>query len=126
MATQKEKEKISRSWDKVGWRPPFITHNKLTNWNWMVSYPSGLKMGKNVDIGAFTYIDAKFGVHISDDVQIGSHCSIYSRNTINNTEGPIILGNSCKIGAHTVILPNTTVGSNKLIKAHSILKGGTY
>ncbi|MCD6108941.1 MAG: hypothetical protein J7J89_05705, partial [Thermoplasmata archaeon] len=43
-----------------------------------------LELGKYVDIGAFTYINARYGVEIEDNVQIGSHCSIYSHSTIDN------------------------------------------
>ena len=103
-----------------------IRHNKLTQWNWVVGNPSKFKVGKNVDIGAFTYINARYGVIIEDDVQIGGGCHIYSHNTINNTKGKVILKKGCKIGAHTVILPRTTVKRGTLIRVGSILKGGVY
>ena len=49
----------------------------------------GFVLGKDTDIGAFSYINALNGVVIEDNVQIGSHCSIYSISTIDNTSGKI-------------------------------------
>ena len=83
----------------------------------MVQHVSKLKLGKMVDIGAFTYINAKYGVTIEDDVQIGSHCSIYSISTIDDKKGPVVLKKNCKIGSHSVIMPNVTIGRNSIIGA---------
>ena len=104
------------------WEKPEINHNQLTKWNWTVAYPHKLKLGDNVDIGAFTYINAKCFVDIEDDVQIGGGCHIYSDNTIDGTCGPVLLKKGCKIGAHSVILPNVVVGRNSTIGAFSLAK----
>ena len=69
------------------WKYPKIEEGKLTKYNWLVQYKKNLKLGKNTDIGAFSYINAKNGVIIEDDVQIGSHCSIHSISTIDNKKG---------------------------------------
>jgi acetyltransferase-like isoleucine patch superfamily enzyme len=78
-------------------------------------------MGKNLDIGEFTYINCKFDVEIQDDVQIGSHCAIYSYSTIDNKKGKVILEKNCKIGTHSTIMPNITVGENSIIAAYSFV-----
>ena len=71
------------------WKTPEIQHGQLTQWNWLVQYPDTLKLGKYTDLGAFTYINAKFGVEIEDFVQVGSHCSIYSESTIDGKSGKV-------------------------------------
>ena len=73
------------------WKKPIIKHGKMTKYNYIVQYPENLKFGKNFDIGEFTYINSKFGVEISNNVQIGSHCSIYSNSTIDFKQGRVIL-----------------------------------
>jgi acetyltransferase-like isoleucine patch superfamily enzyme len=108
---------------KAKYVKPHPEHMKLTKWNWVVSYPENLKIGQNVDIGAFTYINAEFGVTIGDNVQIGSHCSIYSSNSENNTHGGVIIGNNSLIGCHTSIFPNSLININSKIKAYSIIRG---
>ena len=103
------------------WRKPIIKHGKFTKYNYIVQYPEGLKLGKNFDIGTFTYINAKYGVTISDLVQIGSHCSIYSHSTIDSKKGSIILERNCRIGTHSTIMPSVTIGENSIVAAYSFV-----
>jgi len=103
------------------WKPPKMEHGKLNEYNWLVQHPQNLVLGNKTDIGAFTYINAKNGVVIEDNVQIGSHCSIYSLSTIDNKEGKVVLKKNCKIGTHTVVMPNVTIGENSIIGAFSFV-----
>ncbi len=103
------------------WKYPEIEEGKLTVYNWIVQNKDGLKLGFATDIGAFSYINAKYGVEIEDEVQIGSHCSIYSVSTIDNKQGKVILKKNCKIGSHSTVLPNVTIGENSIIGAHSLV-----
>ena len=103
------------------WKKPIIEHGKLTKYNYIVHYPENLKMVSDFDIGSFTYINCNFGVEIQDNVQIGSHCLIYSHSTIDQKKGPIVLKKNCKIGTHSTIMPNVTIGENSVIAAHSFV-----
>ena len=103
------------------WKKPIIEDSKLTKFNYIVQYPENLKMGINFDIATFTYINSQFGVTVEDNVQIGSHCSIYSNSTIDNKKGPVILKKNCKIGSHSTIMPNVIIGENSIIAAHSFV-----
>ncbi len=93
----------------------------MTKYNYIVQYPKNLKLGKNFDIGEFTYINSQYGVEIKDGVQIGSHCSIYSNSTIDSKKGPVILEKNCKIGTHSTIMPNVKIGENSMIGAYSFV-----
>ena len=103
------------------WETPIIEHGKLTKWNWMVQHPENLKLGKKVDIGAFVYINSKYGVEIQDNVQIGGGVKIYSLDTIGNKKGRVILKKNCKIGSNSVIMPGVTIGENSIVGALSFL-----
>lgn len=103
------------------WKYPEFDERGMTKWNWMCQHHENLKLGKNTDIGAFSYINAKYGVEIEENVQIGSHCSIYSVSTIDGKEGKVVLKKNCKIGSHTLIMPGVTIGENSLIGAHSFV-----
>jgi acetyltransferase-like isoleucine patch superfamily enzyme len=103
------------------WRYPVIEEGKLTKYNWMVQSKDNLELGYRTDIGAFTYINAKFGVRIEDFVQIGSHCSIYSVSTIDDKQGQVILRKNCRIGSHSVVMPGVTVGENSVVGAFSFV-----
>ncbi len=104
------------------WKTPEFDEKGMTRWNWMCQYHQNLKIGKNSDVGAFSYINAKHGVEIGESVQIGSHCSIYSENTIDNTSGKVVIGKRAKIGSHSVILPGVTIGEKAVIGAFSLVK----
>lgn len=103
------------------WQPPEIEDGVPTKYNWVVQNKDGLKLGRRTDIGAFTYINAKNGVTIEDEVQIGSHCSIYSVSTIDDKNAPVVLKKNCRIGSHSVVLPGVTIGENTVVGAMSFV-----
>ena len=103
------------------WQYPGIEEGRLTKYNWVVQHKENLKLGYKTDIGAFTYINAQYGVTIEDHVQIGSHCAIYSISTIDNKTGPVFLKKNCRIGSHSTIMPGVTVGENAVVGAHSFV-----
>lgn len=103
------------------WKKPVIKDGKLTKWNWIVQGVSGLKLGRETDIGAFTYINAQGGVEIGDGVEIGGGCHIYSVSTIDGKKSKVVLGKNCRIGAHSVVLPGVTVGENTTVGACSLV-----
>jgi len=103
------------------WKYPEIENGKLTKYNWVVQNIEGFDLGFETDIGAFSYINALHGVEIKDNVQIGSHCSIYSVSTIDDSHGKVVLKQNCRIGSHSTILPGISVGENSIIGAHSLV-----
>ena len=104
------------------WKMPEFDERGMTKWNWMCQHPKQLLLGRFTDIGAFTYINAYAGVEIEEDVQIGSHCSIYSINTIDDTKGKVVIKKGAKIGSHSTIMPGVTIGENAVIGAYSFVK----
>ena len=90
------------------WKYPEIIDGIPTKYNWVVQNVDNFELGKDTDIGAFSYINALNGVIVEENVQIGSHCSIYSVSTIDNSKGRVILKNNCRIGSHSTILPGTS------------------
>lgn len=106
--------------DDKGWAYPtnmFISKG----YGWRCQHHHNLTLGKNVDIGCFTYMNARYGIEIGNNVQIGAHCAVYSDNTENNTKGKVIIGDNSLIGSYTLILPNVTIPPNSKIKARSII-----
>jgi acetyltransferase-like isoleucine patch superfamily enzyme len=104
------------------WRYPTIKEKKLhPEYYFLVSHKDKLELGEKTDIGAFTYINAKCGVLIEKNVQIGSHCSIYSISTIDDKRGKIVIKENAKVGTHSTIMPGVTIGRNSMIGAHSFV-----
>lgn len=107
------------------WQPPEIEDGVLTQWGWMVAYPDNLSLGRNTDIGAFTYIGAHHRVDIGDDCQIGGGCKIYSKSTIDDKWGAVIIRRGVCVGANSVVLPCVVIGKNATIGALSLVRSGT-
>ena len=103
------------------WKYPEIEEGKLTKYNWMVQNKDGLKLGFKTDIGAFTYINALAGVTLEENVQIGSHCSIYSVSTIDKKKGAIVFRKNSCLGSHCVVMPGVEIGENSIVGAFSFV-----
>jgi acetyltransferase-like isoleucine patch superfamily enzyme len=102
------------------WKVPIIEERKLhKKYHFLVHHKDKLILGKKTDIGAFTYINAKNGVEIGDNVQIGSHCSLYSVSSIDEKEGKITIKEDSRIGTHSTVMPGVIIGKNCVIGAHS-------
>lgn len=103
------------------WQFPKVEEGVMTKYNWIVQHVENFGLGYGTDIGAFSYINAKYGVVVEDYVQIGSHCSLYSLSTIDNKQGKVHLKQNCKIGTHSTIMPNVTIGENAIVGANSLV-----
>lgn len=105
------------------WKPPKMKHGKLTKWNWLPYHPENIIIGKNVDIGAFCFLQGECGIEIGDDVQIGSHTSIYSKDSERGFSGSIYISPGILIGSHVTILPRDGYEHmiTKNIKAGSVV-----
>ena len=110
------------------WVKPKIEHLVPTIYGWSVSFPENFTLEPDTDLGYGCYINARYGVTIKRGAQLGSHCSVYSHDTIGEQhsgkerKGPVALEEGCCIGSHSVILPNVTVGKSIIIPAFSLVK----
>ncbi len=104
------------------WKPPAFDERGMTKWGWKCSHPERLELGKNVDVGAFCYIQSEEGVVLEDDVQLGSGVRIYSVNTIDGTQGKVVIKRGACVGANSVVLPGVTIGEHAIIGALSLVK----
>ena len=105
----------------INWEHPEIKDGVPNKFSWIVKNLEGFVLGQRTDIGAFTYINALHGVIIEENVQIGSHCSIYSISTVDCSYGKVVIKANSKIGSHTTILPGVTIGENSVIGACSLI-----
>ncbi len=104
------------------WEPPTFDDQEMTKWGWKCSHPELLYIGKNVDVGAFCYLQSQEGIVLEDDVQIGGGVKIYSVNTIDGTNGMVTIKRNARIGANSVILPGVTIGEDAVVGALSLVK----
>lgn len=103
------------------WKNAEYDEQGLTQWFWRVLHPENFELGKNVQIGSFTAIDAMKGVRIEDDVKIGFNCTILSYSSIDRKEGKVILRKGCKLGSNSVVMPGVTLGEGAIVGANSFV-----
>ena len=72
------------------WSEPIFDEFGMTQWFWRVTHKENFRLGKNVEIGSFTIIDATNSVNIEDNVKVGWNCTIMSNSTIDGKKGKII------------------------------------
>ena len=106
---------------KTEWVAPKFDDMGMTQWGWRGSHRDNFKLGKNVEIGSFTMIDARNGVTIEDNVKIGFGCAILSHSSIDNKSGQVILRKNCKIGANSVVMPGVEVGEGAIVGSNSLV-----
>ena len=88
---------------------------------WKCFHSFDLEVGKDSDVGAYTLIQAKYGVEIGEDCEIGPHCYICSWSTIDDKKGKVVIKKGAKIGSHCTVMPNVTIGENTIVGAHSFV-----
>lgn len=108
----------------INWKYPDFDADGYTKYGWRCQHHKNLALGTNTDIGCFTYLNAKYGIEIGNDAQIGGGCKIYSEDSIDNTKGKVIIGKNACIGANSVVLPGAMIGENSIVGACSCVKRG--
>jgi len=108
-------------WRTENWSKPEIDKDGWTTYGWRCQYPENLKLGHGTDIGCFSYLNAKYGIEIQDNVQIGSHCSIYTESTEDNKFGRVTIKEGATIGTHSTVMPGITIGRNAKVGAHTFV-----
>jgi acetyltransferase-like isoleucine patch superfamily enzyme len=103
------------------WNMPKFDKDGFTKYGWRCQHPEKLKLDYGVDIGCFTYLNAKYGIKIGKDVQIGPHCTIHTNSTIDGKTGIITIEDGAKIGAYSMVMPNISIGKNAVIGAYSFV-----
>jgi len=91
----------------------------------------GVKIGKNVFIGEWVYIDVVFPelVIIEDGVAIAPHVKIITHSKPNEAHrrwlksfaAPVIIKKNAFIGLGAIILPGVTIGENSIVAAGAVV-----
>ena len=111
------------AFDTDGWAYPNADNafKQLHSYGWRCFHTKNLILGYGCDIGAFSLLQAKYGIKLGQDVELGPFCYISSWSTVDNKQGKVIIKNGTKLGARVTIMPNITIGKNAVIGAHSFV-----
>ena len=94
----------------------------------------GIYIGDGVGISEFAYLGGTGGVSVGDDCIIGQYFSTHPENHIfanpkmtiksqGTTAEGIQIGSNCWIGSKVTVLDGTSIGSNSVVAAGSVVRG---
>jgi acetyltransferase-like isoleucine patch superfamily enzyme len=135
------------------WQPVFgeqqeggrlLPHTRISGAS-VIEHEDKLKLGDNVFVGAFNFIEASAGMTIEEGVQITSHCAIVTHSSHRSQRllgpayvtfpvpaggqrpgwisGPVHIGAYSFIGPHSLIEAGTRLGRGTLVCAGSFVRG---
>lgn len=120
---EKDISELSRNTEKrfKNWEYPEFDERGYTKYGWRCFHNKYLKLKEGCDIGAFSLIQARYGVEIGKTVEIGPFCYVCSWSTIDNKKGKVIIKDNARIGAYSTVMPGVTVGENSIVGAYSFV-----
>jgi acetyltransferase-like isoleucine patch superfamily enzyme len=109
----------SKDW-YANWKMP-VLRNGMNERGYWIDYVDNLRLGFGADISIFVYMNAREGIEIGRNVEIGQHTSLLSWSSIGDKKGRIVIGDDVMIGSHCTIMPNVRIGNNVVIGAYSYI-----
>lgn len=101
------------------------------NFTSIVLKPENIQLGRMVEksmlLSGNCYFQAINGIRIGDDTIIAPGVKIISSDhdpiNLNNHKlsSPVVIGNTCWIGANAVILPEVIIGDNTIVAAGAVV-----
>ena len=112
--------------------------NEVGPWNDfnIVRGIQNIKLGNDVWVGYFCFIDGSGGLKIGNKVSISSGVHIITHDSSNYRQfdlkkdpiegshinrAPVKIGNNVQIGTNSVILPGVTIGNNVVVGALTLI-----
>ncbi|KRF43284.1 hypothetical protein ASH01_15920 [Terrabacter sp. Soil811] len=89
--------------------------------------PEAIVIGTHCTIGDSAFLDGRSGLTIGDNVNLGSHVSIYTRQhdvdspTFAEVGAPVVIGDHAWVASHAVVLPGVTIGKGAVVAAGAIV-----
>jgi maltose O-acetyltransferase len=111
------------------YRASGMTLPESSSIHWRAEFyaPERIVVGEHVIIGDTAFLDGRSGLTIGDNVNVGSHVSIYTREhdvnspTFAETGGPVVIGDRAWVSSHSVVLPGITIGEGAVVAAGAIV-----
>lgn len=104
-----------------------IHKSSSIHWRAEFYFPQQVRIGRYTTIGDSVFLDGREGIFIGDNVNIGSHVTIYTRehdvnsSTFAEVGGPVYLEDFCWVASHAIILPGVLIGKGAVVAAGSVV-----
>lgn len=101
-----------------------------------IHYSSGVSVGRNLHLNGGTFIDARGGLTLGNDVLIGPNVALLtSQHQWTDPSRPIVvqghvlaattIGDDVWIGANAVVMPGVTIGTGTVVGAGAVVTQDT-
>jgi maltose O-acetyltransferase len=106
-----------------------MTLPETSSIHWRAEFyaPERIVVGEHVIIGDSAFLDGRSGLSIGDNVNLGSHVSIYTREhdvnspTFAETGAPVVIGDRAWVSSHSIVLPGVTIGEGAVVAAGAVV-----
>lgn len=104
-----------------------IPDTSSIHWRAEFYAPERITIGEYVTIGDSAFLDGRSGLTIGDNVNFGSHVTIYTREhdvdspTFEETGGPVVVEDHAWVASHAIILPGVTIGRGAVVAAGAVV-----
>jgi maltose O-acetyltransferase len=89
--------------------------------------PEGITIGAGTTIGDTAFLDGRSGLSIGDNVNLGSHVSIYTRqHDVDSPDfaeigAPVVIEDYAWVASHAILLPGVTIGEGAVVAAAAVV-----
>lgn len=113
-------------------------HTRIDPFVCLIAPTGTITVGRNVHIGAYSYLSGASGIEIGDYANISQGVCLYTRsddysgrsmtnptvprNLTDVDEGPLKVGDHCIIGSGSVVMPGCTLHTGAAVGALSFVK----
>ncbi|WP_435199843.1 acyltransferase [Janibacter sp. GS2] len=104
-----------------------IPDSSSIHWRAEFYAPEGIVIGEHVTIGDTCFLDGRSGLSIGDNVNLGSHVRIYTREhdvdspTFAETGDPVVIDDHAWVASHAILLPGVVIGRGAVVAAGSVV-----
>jgi maltose O-acetyltransferase len=104
-----------------------IGKNSSFHWRGAFFAPHKLAIGANSIIGNDAFLDARRGINIGDNVNIGGHVQIFTlEHDPQDSEfgiqgGPVEIGDRAYVATRSMILPGVRIGEGAVVAAGAVV-----
>lgn len=106
-----------------------VTLPRSSSIHWRAEFyaPGGIVVGEHCIIGDSCFLDGREGITFADNVNVGSHVSIYTRQHDVDSPDFAEVGAAVRVcryswvASHAVILPGVTVGEGAVVAAGAVV-----
>ncbi len=104
-----------------------LPHSSSLHGRATIYAPEGIVVGQNCTIGDNCILDGRAGITFGDNVNVGAHVAIYTReHDVDSPDfaevgAPVRIGSYAWLASHSVILPGVTVGEGAVVAAGAVV-----